>query len=191
MASDDWHDLGVVQTIIDNRNSTIEPMAGYRGHLAGATVFFLGYLALLVYLYSMNAAYQQFTTLELLGYPVAMFALTIMFGLWPDVDTNSKGQDVFYAIFLVADLFLIATRNFEEAAYLGLFALLPVVSRHRGWTHSWWAMLLIPSPLLVLPYVLFPQRPLAGLPFYGAALVGYFSHLVLDGAVWRTLRRTR
>jgi len=166
-------------------------MAGYRGHITGAIVFFLGYLALLVYLYSMNAAYQQFSTLELLGYPVAMFALAIMFGLWPDVDTNSKGQDVFYAIFLVADLFLIATRNFEEAAYLGLFALLPVVSRHRGWTHSWWAMLLIPSPLLVLPYVLFPDRPLAGLPFYGAALVGYFSHLVLDGLVWRALRRTR
>jgi membrane-bound metal-dependent hydrolase YbcI (DUF457 family) len=166
-------------------------MAGYRGHIAGAIVFFLGYLGLLVYLYSMNAAYQQFSTLELLGYPVAMFALAIMFALWPDVDTNSKGQDVFYAIFLVADLFLIATRNFEEAAYLGLFALLPVVSRHRGWTHSWWAMLLIPSPLLVLPYVLFPDRPLAGLPFYGAALVGYFSHLVLDGVAWRALRRSR
>lgn len=166
-------------------------MAGYRGHIAGATLFFLGYFGLLVYLYSMNAAYQQFSTLELMGYPVAMFALAIMFGLWPDVDTNSKGQDVFYAIFLVADLFLIATRNFEEAAYLGLFALLPVVSRHRGWTHSWWAMLLIPSPLLVLPYVLFPDRPLAGLPFYGAALVGYFSHLVLDGVAWRALRRSR
>jgi hypothetical protein len=39
--------------------------------------------------------------------------------------------------------------------------------------------------------VLFPDRPLAGLPFYGAALVGYFSHLVLDGLVWRALRRTR
>ena len=166
-------------------------MAGYRGHIAGAFLFFLGYLSVLVYLYSLNAAYQQFSTLELLGYPVAMGALAIMFGLWPDVDTNSKGQDVFYAIFLVADLFLIATRNFEEAAYLGLFALLPVVSRHRGWTHSWWAMLLIPSPLLVLPYVLFPARPWSGLPFYGAALVGYFSHLLLDGIVWRALRRTR
>mgnify|MGYP006267127429 CR=1 FL=1 len=166
-------------------------MAGYRGHITGAFLFFLVYLGVLVYMYSLNAAYQQFSTLELLGYPVAMGALAIMFGLWPDVDTNSKGQDVFYAIFLVADLFLIATRNFEEAAYLGLFALLPVVSRHRGWTHSWWAMLLIPSPLLVLPYVLFPARPWSGLPFYGAALVGYFSHLLLDGIVWRALRRTR
>lgn len=166
-------------------------MAGYRGHIAGATVFFIGYLGLLIYLYSMNQAYQQFSTLELWGYPVAMFALALMFGLWPDVDTNSKGQDIFYAIFLVADLFLIATRHFEEAAYLGLFALLPVVSRHRGWTHSWWAMLLIPSPLLVLPYVQFPDRPLAGLPFYGAAVVGYFSHLVLDGVAWRALRRSR
>ena len=44
-------------------------------------------------------------------------------------------------------------------------------------------MLLVPAPLLALPYVLFPDRPLAGLPFYGAAVVGYFSHLVMDGLV--------
>ena len=27
------------------------------------------------------------------------------------------------------------------------------------------------------------DRPLAGLPFYGAAVVGYFSHLFMDGLV--------
>jgi len=155
-------------------------MAGYKGHLAGATLFVLGYIALLAYAFSVDAAYEQFSVLEQIGYPLGLVALALLFGLWPDVDTNSKGQRVFYSIFLVTDLFLIATEQFRAAAYLGLVALLPVLSHHRGWTHTWWAMLLIPSPLLLLPYLHVPERPLVGLPFYGAAVVGYLSHLVVD-----------
>ena len=158
-------------------------MAGYKGHLAGAMVFFGVYLAGLVLVFSVDQAYQRFSGLELIGVPVVLFGLCLMFGLWPDVDTNSKGQNLFYSIFFGIDLVLIALREFEWAAYLGLFAILPVLGKHRGWTHTYWAMLLIPSPLLILPYVLFPERPLAGLPFYGAAVVGYFSHLFMDGLV--------
>ncbi|MFB6248167.1 MAG: metal-dependent hydrolase [Salinibacter sp.] len=155
-------------------------MAGYKGHLAGATLFALGYIALLGYAFSVDAAYEQFSALEQVGYPLGLVALALLFGLWPDVDTNSKGQRVFYSVFLVTDLFLIGTEQFRAAAYLGLVALLPVLSHHRGWTHTWWAMLLIPSPLLILPYLHLPERPLVGLPFYGAAVVGYLSHLVVD-----------
>ena len=164
-------------------------MAGYRGHLAGASIFFAVYLLGLVYLFSIDAAYQRFDPLELLAYPLALFGLCLMFGLWPDVDTNSKGQDLFYTIFFLVDVVLIATRHFQEAAYLGLFAILPVLGKHRGWTHTWWAMLLVPAPLLLLPYLFLPERPLSGLPFYGAAVVGYFSHLFMDGLVLRFKRR--
>jgi hypothetical protein len=158
-------------------------MANYRGHLTGATVFFAVYLMGLFYVFSVDAAYQQFSTLELVAFPLALFGLSLMFGLWPDVDTNSKGQNLFYGIFFVVDVVLIVAKHFEEAAYLGLFAILPALGKHRGWTHTWWALVLVPSPLLVLPYLLLPERPLAGLPFYGAALVGYFSHLFMDGLV--------
>lgn len=166
-------------------------MAGYRGHLAGAVVFFALYLGGLALVYSVDQAYRQFTDLELVAYPVALLGLCLMFGLWPDVDTNSKGQNLFYSIFFVVDVVLIATRQFEEAAYLGLFCILPALGKHRGWTHSTWAMLLVPSPLLALPAVLGPEEPLAGLPFYGAAVVGYFSHLVMDGLVVRLPWRRR
>src|SRR5690606_12297260 len=164
-------------------------MAGYRGHLAGASAFFAVYLAGLFYVFSIDAAYRQFTLVELIASPLALFGLCLMFGLWPDVDTNSIGQNIFYTKFFLVDVVLIATQHFEEAAYLGLFAILPILGKHRGWTHSWWAMLLIPSPLLVLPYVFYPERPLAGLPFYGAAVVGYLSHLFMDGLVLRLKRR--
>jgi membrane-bound metal-dependent hydrolase YbcI (DUF457 family) len=155
-------------------------MAGYKGHLAGATVFAVGYLTVLGYAFSIDAAYQQFSVLEQVAYPLVLVVLALLFGLWPDVDTTSKGQQVFYSIFFVTDVFLIVTEQFQAAAYLGLVALLPVLSRHRGWTHTWWAMLLIPSPLLILPYLHVPGRPFVGLPFYGAAVIGYLSHLVVD-----------
>ncbi len=145
--------------------------------------FFGVYLAGLAFVFSVDQAYQRFTGLELIGVPAVLFGLCLMFGLWPDVDTNSKGQNLFYSIFFASDAVLIVTREFQWAAYLGLFAILPVLGKHRGWTHTYWAMLLIPSPLLILPYLLFPDRPFAGLPFYGAAVVGYFSHLFMDGLV--------
>jgi membrane-bound metal-dependent hydrolase YbcI (DUF457 family) len=155
-------------------------MAGYKGHLAGAALFGLAYIVLLGYVFTVDAVYRQFSALGHVGYPLTLLVLTLLFGLWPDVDVNSKGQRVFYSIFFVTDLFLIVTERFRAAAYLGLVALLPVLSRHRGWTHTWWAMLLIPSPLLILPYLHVPEHPLIGLPFYGAAVTGYLSHLVMD-----------
>jgi len=158
-------------------------MAGYKGHITGATVFGGAYLAALGYAFSIDAAYRQFTALEQVGYPLALLALALLFGLWPDVDTDSKGQEIFYSIFFAVDLFLVVTEQFRAAAYLGLVAVLLVLSTHRGWTHTWWAMLLVPSPLLILPYMHVPERPLVGLPFYGAAVVGYLSHLVVD-RVW-------
>ncbi len=156
-------------------------MAGFRAHLAGAGAFGLVYLGALVAVYAVDSAYDRFSLLELATYPALLFMICLLFALWPDVDTASLSQKIFYSLFLIVDVTLVATRHFQEAAYLGLFALVPVVSRHRGWTHSWWAMVLVPAPLFVLPLLMLPERPFSGLPFYGAAVTGYFSHLFLDG----------
>jgi len=164
-------------------------MSNYRGHLFGASLFGVLYLGVFAALYSVDGAYAQFSTPERVAYPAALFGLCLLFGLWPDVDTNSVGQNIFYTVFFFADLALIVTRHFEESAYFGFAALLPILGKHRGWTHSWWAMLLVPAPMLVLPYLALPERPLAGLPFYGAAVAGYASHLVFDGLLWRRTKR--
>ncbi len=166
-------------------------MPGYRAHLSGATVFYAGYLGALMLLFSVDQAYMRVSSLELVAYALATFALCLMFGLWPDVDTNSRAQSLFYALFFLADVVLIASQHFQEAAYLGLFAILPVLGKHRGWTHSWWAMLVVPLPFLILPFIFMPSRPLFGLPFYGAAVTGYFSHIVLDRVSTRFKRRRR
>jgi membrane-bound metal-dependent hydrolase YbcI (DUF457 family) len=107
------------------------------------------------------------------------FGLCMLGALWPDVDTSSTGQKLFYGIFLVLDVFFLFTKRYKDAALLGFFALLPIVGRHRGWTHTIWAAFAIPSPFLLLP-VIRPGLNAGGLEYYLPVVIGYLSHLILD-----------
>ncbi|MFP4522062.1 MAG: metal-dependent hydrolase [Fibrobacterota bacterium] len=114
-----------------------------------------------------------------------MTGTCIMAALWPDADTNSSGQDIFYSAFFIIDVFLIVLGFYKAAAFLGLFAILPVFGKHRGWTHSRAACFLVPLPLLILPVFSAREFTLSGLPLYLAALAGYLSHLLLDRKLFR------
>src|SRR5205085_9492422 len=103
--------------------------------------------------------------------------------LFPDIDIKSKGQVMFYRLFFLLDLLLLFNGMFKEAALLGFLALLPILSKHRGWTHTIWAMVLIPLPILIGPMYFARQTTWDGLPYYLGSVVGYFSHLVADGLV--------
>jgi len=162
-------------------------MANWRGHIIGAGVCNTVYVAALYT--APNATIQQ--THGLLSdwqMLVGLFVVAVLFGLWPDIDTNSKGQDIFFGIAFLADILLIVNGRIEAAAYLGLVAMTPILSHHRGWTHSRWAMLLVPAPLIIIPYLYRPSVLLPALLIYGAAVVGYFSHLLLDGLIFKHFR---
>jgi hypothetical protein len=162
-------------------------MANYRGHLGGAVVVCAGYVFAVTL---MPIAWAAKTGYILSNWQLvaAMFVVAMLFGLWPDIDTNSKAQDIFFGLAFLCDIALIAAGRLEAAAYLGLLAMTPIVSKHRGWTHSKLAMILIPLPILVVPYLYSSNHLLPSLLFYGAALSGYFSHLLLDGLIWKRFR---
>ena len=109
-----------------------------------------------------------------------MFCIALLFAMFPDVDTNSKGQNIFYGMILVADIFFLAIKEYKIAAIIGFLALLPIVGKHRGWTHTIWAMIAVPLPLIILPCYVLGFDLKASLPYYLAAVSGYFSHLLLD-----------
>lgn len=162
-------------------------MANYKGHLAGAVAAATVYVGGLTVLPGEWSA-ESNVILSSWQAVAAIFVVAMLFGLWPDIDTNSKAQDIFFGIAFAADIALIAVGRLEAAAYLGLLAMTPIVGKHRGWTHSKLACLLVPVPIVLVPYIYQPDNLVLGLIFYGAAVTGYFSHLLLDGLIWRRFR---
>lgn len=148
-------------------------MPGYKGHLAGG--LFFGIMGLV------GATLTGWLVFD----PLLACALTgfcLLGALFPDVDTDSKGQNLFYAVFVAIDLGLITKGMYMWAAWLGLFAMLPAIGSHRGWTHTWWAMFVVPIPILAIPLLAQGETVFVHVwPFYAAFVLGYFSHLMLDG----------
>lgn len=146
-------------------------MPGYKTHIVGAAAVTGAAVAGTSWLGLYRPDLEAMLGLGVLG---------ILGGLFPDVDTDSKGRRLFYGLAVVADAILILRRDYRQAALLGFFALLPAIDGHRGWTHAWWAALLIPSPILLAPVYLLHAPWQALLPYYLAGVLGYVSHLLLD-----------
>ena len=146
---------------------------------------------------------------------VGCFTIAVLFGLWPDVDIKSKSQKIFYTLLFILNVILIVVLGkYLESALLGLFAMLPITSKHRGWTHAKGTMILLPGLFLLIPiyaahpewysgetfldtfdallgWEALPRVILAGLPFYVASFIGYASHLYLDGILFRSRKAQR
>ncbi len=147
-------------------------MPGYKGHLTGGVLAGgLGIAALLI------TGWLARAPLFLGG----LMGFCLLGALFPDVDTDSKGQNLFYAVLIILDGALVFKHYDRWAAWLGLCAMLPALGHHRGWTHTWWAMLLVGTPILFIPALFFGSGdPTPFLPFYAAFTLGYFSHLLMD-----------
>ena len=165
-------------------------MANYKGHIAGGAGFCFVYVGLLAVL-PWSVLTSTAGILSNWQFVAGLFVVGILFGLWPDIDTNSKAQDIFFGVAFVADIALVATGRIEAAAYLGLLAMTPIVGKHRGWTHSFWAMILVPLPILLVPYLNNQYILPTSFLLYGAAVTGYFSHLFFDGLVTKKIRSYR
>ncbi|MFO7718313.1 MAG: metal-dependent hydrolase [Thermodesulfobacteriota bacterium] len=147
-------------------------MPGYKTHFTVGGLVGGGAVALSI----VNGWYIPAPQTALLLIAVAAGA-----AIFPDVDTDSKGQRLYYSLLVLVDAVLIFKEEYRWAALLGLCAMLPAVDQHRGWTHTWWAMFVVPLPLLLLPSLMWsPQVVPVMIPYYIAAIVGYLTHLALD-----------
>ncbi len=162
-------------------------MANYKGHLVGG---FVGAATLTVV--ALVVPVRQLADYAGLLHDwraiAAVFVIAMLFALFPDVDTNSKAQDIFFWTVFPLDALLIWQGDIQAAAYLGLIAMLPVLTHHRGWTHSKWAMFVVPLPIVLIPYLYNDKMLAISLVYYVAAITGYFTHLLLDGLITRRFR---
>lgn len=162
-------------------------MANYKGHIAGAvavnTAFVMGASLLPGEILAETGG--LFSNWQFVAF---LFFVAMLFGLWPDIDTNSKGQDIFFTAGFFLNVVLIWQGYIEASAYLGLLAMTPIVGKHRGWTHSRWAMLIVPLPIVLVSFLYRDAIVPTTLIIYGAAVAGYFSHLLLDGLIVKQIR---
>ena len=81
-------------------------MANYKGHLVGGAVLTGIYTVAIS-----NAPVEQFAeyarVLQDWQALTAVFVIGMLFALFPDVDTNSKGQDLFYWVLFPIAVLLI------------------------------------------------------------------------------------
>ena len=162
-------------------------MANYKGHIVGGVLAGAAYMAAIIFV---PLTYFAEASGVLQGWQAiaAVFVLAVLFGLFPDVDTNSKAQDIFLGLAFITDVLLIVSGNIQAAAYLGLIAMLPIITHHRGWTHAKWAVFVVPLPILLIPF-LYNQAILpVSIVYYGAAVAGYLSHLLFDGLLIKQFR---
>lgn len=162
-------------------------MAGWKGHIAGGLVVGIAYVSA-VSLLPVEHFAEAAGLLHSWQMLLAVLVVCVLFAIFPDVDTNSKAQDLFFGIVFPLDIVLLATGSIQAAAYLGLIAMLPIIGHHRGWTHRKWAMFVVPLPILIVPYLYNSAIVPTSTVLYIAAVVGYFSHLLLDGLVVRRFR---
>lgn len=146
-------------------------MPGYKGHATGALVLGAGTLAAANWMGWYSPDFPEAALL--LGF-------VVLGGLFPDVDTDSIGQKLFYSLLAVINLTLMILGHYKWAAVLGFCAMLPVVARHRGWIHTWWAMFLVPMAIFIIPIIFYDVPWKTLVPFYLASVFGYFTHLLLD-----------
>ncbi|MBC8214335.1 MAG: metal-dependent hydrolase [Candidatus Marinimicrobia bacterium] len=117
-------------------------MSSGKGHIVGGFVFLWLFLTVLSNFFFVPSA------MEIVIYT----AIAIMFALWPDVDIKSIGQKLFYTIFFITDVVLVFYfQDYKSAAFFGLLIILPILAKHRGWTHSKITAVLLPTPLLLVP----------------------------------------
>lgn len=146
-------------------------MPGYKVHLLGAAAVSGAALFGLSYFH-----YFQPEPME----AAMLVAIALLAALFPDTDTASMGRHLYYGIMAFVDVVLMLNEEYKWAAILGFCAMLPAMGSHRGWTHTWWAMLAVPLPILLLPMLFYDYSWQYMAPYYLAAVVGYFSHLALD-----------
>ncbi len=155
-------------------------MAGHKTHTIVGILVGIAVLTVVSFVGVYNLALPD-PRLNSLPGALSLMAIAVFFSLWPDIDTKSVIQKIFYSFLLLIDLGLILAGFHFTAAMLGFFAMLPLIGKHRGWTHSWIASVGIPLPLLLVPMLSARDVVWTGAVPYLSGVLGYCAHLVIDG----------
>ena len=155
-------------------------MPGYRGHLVGG----LGAFAI-THMATQHLASQHIPSLKIFLHSniLLCFTCALLGSLFPDIDTKSVGQKLFYYLLAGATLVTVIKRWWGLVSAITFISIFPLIVNHRGIIHSIPFVVLAP---LAAPLLISQSSPaLATLCWqaYVYFVAGALSHLLLDRVI--------
>jgi membrane-bound metal-dependent hydrolase YbcI (DUF457 family) len=130
-----------------------------------------------------------------LRYPVTsivfLLSCAIAGALFPDIDTKSKGQKIFYLGILCLMLICLKNHQILYALGISMMSFVPILVKHRGLFHNiWFVFLLITLCSYIAAHIIpaYTWYIIRGASFFA---LGVMSHLWLDLGTRRMLRIRR
>ncbi len=181
----------------------------FRGHLNGGIA--AGTVTVAVAISTQYVTLQPDSFQRFLGAPlhwegeiqtlVGLFLTTVFMALFPDLDTTSVPQKWFFRIMFVCMAVLFFNQEIELFAICAFASLLPVMHKHRGWTH-WkltpWLMAIFFA--VIFEYFRIQEAWLTEFSwqkvwlflnhfwmYVFACVLGHYTHLLLDSRKLRWL----
>jgi membrane-bound metal-dependent hydrolase YbcI (DUF457 family) len=146
-------------------------MPGYRLHLVGGLLTYLGILQVIKSTAPTTATILQGLIFCLIG------------ALFPDIDVKSKGQKLFYFLLLLVLSYLVFQQKYCMFVVMSFLGIIPILVRHRGIFHHIWfltALACAASLLIKSGCGFYEQMMLTNIWFFFA---GSVSHVLLDRVV--------
>jgi hypothetical protein len=101
-------------------------MPNYKGHLFGGFVFGAGFVTLT------GLGTNSWLSLA------EWFGFLLLGSLFPDIDTKSKGQKIFYVTLLFLMIYCLINKYTALFILLSFVGLAPLLVHHRGLFHNPW-----------------------------------------------------
>jgi hypothetical protein len=81
---------------------------------------------------------------------VYILAVTMFFGLLPELSKSSSPQQWFYRVIFIALVYFSYQGELKLATSLAIISIIPLLSQGYNWMHNLWSAILIPISLVLL-----------------------------------------
>jgi hypothetical protein len=156
-------------------------MPQYKAHLTGGVATFAS-----VYLIHTKLLAHNTYEPKTLG---ITFLFCLLGSLYPDIDTKSVAQRLFYSITGMLLGLTLLFSHWDIFVAVSMASFLPLLVRHRGITHA--VSFVVLTPLCIYFVVCYTNPSLKYIAWhaYYYFVAGGLSHLVLDFGLMKLLRR--
>jgi hypothetical protein len=146
-------------------------MPGYKAHIAVGICSCMGLLYVISLITHIFPTFLQF---------IGCFVCAILGSIFPDIDTTSKAQRLFFIFSSIVLLSSIVVQAWFIFLNFSFVTVIVMFLKHRTITHSVWFLFTLSILLILFSVMVFNGFCIGGVLSALAFAIGAFSHLLLD-----------